>query len=59
VFNHSQFIPGLVNQVNSFGLTDSLTTAFVRIGDGTKFNQPTLAFPNNARTMQLTAKFIF
>jgi hypothetical protein len=57
VFNHSQFIPGLVNQVNSFGLTDNLTTAFVRIGD--KFNQPTLAFPNNARSMQLTAKFIF
>ncbi len=56
VFNHSQFIPGSVNQVNSIGLTG--VTGFVRVNSGA-FNDPTEAFSNNARTMQLVAKFIF
>lgn len=56
VFNHSQFIPGSVNQVNSIGLTG--VTAFVRANNAA-FNDPTQAFPNNARQMQLVAKFIF
>jgi hypothetical protein len=56
VFNHSQFIPGFVNQVNSIGFTG--ITSFVRAGNSA-FNDPTQAFSNNARSMQLTAKFIF
>jgi hypothetical protein len=56
VFNHSQFIPGKTNQVDSIGLTG--VTGFVRVNSGA-FNDPTEAFPNNARTMQLAAKFIF
>jgi hypothetical protein len=55
LFNHSQFIPGSVNTVNSIGLTG--VTGFVRVGKA--FNDPTQAFANNARTMQLVAKFIF
>jgi hypothetical protein len=56
VFNHSQFIPGSPNQVNSIGLTG--VTNFVRLNGG-NFNDPSAVFPNNARTMQLVAKFIF
>ncbi len=56
VFNHSQFIPGSPNQVNSIGLTG--VTAFVRANNAA-FNDPSQAFSNNARTMQLVAKFIF
>ena len=56
VFNHSQFIPGSPNTVNSIGLTG--VTNFVRLNGG-NFNDPAAVFPNNARTMQLVAKFIF
>jgi hypothetical protein len=56
LFNHSQFIPGSVNTVNSIGLTG--VTGFVRVNSAA-FNDPTQAFNNNARTMQLVAKFNF
>jgi hypothetical protein len=58
LFNHSQFIPGSVNTVNSLGVTSSAATSFVRAGDPF-FNNPAQAFANNARTMQLVAKFNF
>ncbi len=56
VFNHSQYISGYLGQINSFGDTGALS--FVN-PSGSQFNQPQLVFPNNARQMQLTAKFIF
>ncbi len=56
VFNHSQYIPGSVNTVNSIGYT--AITNFVRV-NGTHFNDPTKTFANNARVMQLVGKFIF
>ncbi|MGZ4899808.1 MAG: outer membrane beta-barrel protein, partial [Candidatus Angelobacter sp.] len=56
VFNHSQFIPGSVNTVNSIGYTG--ITGFVRVNSGA-FNDPKQAFANNARTMQLVMKFNF
>lgn len=56
IFNHSQFIPGSVNTVNSIGYT--AITAFVRV-NGAHFNDPTATFANNARTMQLVMKFNF
>ena len=56
IFNHSQFLPGSVNTVNSIGFT--AITAFVRVNNSA-FNDPTQAFSNNARVMQLVAKFIF
>ncbi|HKW76796.1 MAG TPA: TonB-dependent receptor [Terriglobales bacterium] len=56
VFNHSQFIAGSVNTVEPHGFTG--ITNFVRV-NGNHFNDPTAIFNNNARTMQLAAKFIF
>ena len=56
IFNHSQFLPGSVNTVNSLGFTG--ITAFVR-AQNSAFNDASQAFSNNARVMQLVAKFIF
>jgi Carboxypeptidase regulatory-like domain len=56
VFNHSQYISGYISQINSFGDTGTLN--FVNPSNS-QFNQPQLVFPNNARQLQLTAKFIF
>jgi hypothetical protein len=56
IFNHSQFLPGSVNTVNSIGYTG--VTSFVRAGNAA-FNDPTQAFANNARVLQLVGKFIF
>jgi hypothetical protein len=56
IFNHSQFLPGSVNTVNSIGFTG--ITSFVRAGNSA-FNDPTQAFSNNARVLQLVAKFNF
>jgi len=56
VFNHSQYIPGSVNTVNSIGYT--AITPFVRV-NGTHFNDPSATFANNARVLQLVGKFIF
>jgi hypothetical protein len=65
VFNHSQFIPGSINQINAVSLigqpldfTTTATRNFLTPGSPT-FNKPNLVFANNARTMQLGAKFIF
>ena len=65
VFNHSQFIPGSINQANAVSLigrpldfTTSTTRAYLT-PDSPTFNQPNLVFPNNARTMQLAAKVTF
>ncbi len=57
VFNHSQFLPGSINQVNSIGSTGS--RAFVTVSTPATFNQPRLVFSNNARSMQLSGKIIF
>lgn len=56
VFNHSQYISGYLSQINSYGDTGALN--FVNPSNS-QFNQPQLVFPNNARQLQLTAKFIF
>jgi hypothetical protein len=65
VFNHSQFIPGSINQINAVSLigqaldfTTTATRNFLTPGSPT-FNKPNLVFGNNARTMQLGAKLIF
>ena len=58
VFNHPQFISGYLNQINSFGDTTSLATNFLK-PQNANFNDPKTAFPSNARTMQLGAKFVF
>ena len=57
VFNHAQYTPGTVNNINS----TSNTTTYINYQkvDNAFFNQPGKVFLNNARTMQLTGKFNF
>jgi hypothetical protein len=56
--NHSQYLPGSVNNINSLGSTGSEVLSYLTPGDPT-FNAPQSVFPNNARSMQLYAKFQF
>jgi hypothetical protein len=58
VFNHAQFVPGSLNQINSLGFTGSGTAAFVR-ANNSQFANATNAFSNQPRTMQLVLKFTF
>ncbi len=62
VLNHAQYIPGSVDNINSNGFT--ATYAFQTVVSDSQaapgsFNQPQKVFGNNARTMQLSAKFAF
>jgi hypothetical protein len=65
VLNHSQFVPGSINQINPVSLIGqplSFTTTAVRnflTPSSATFDRPNLVFPNNARTMQLAVKLIF
>jgi hypothetical protein len=59
VLNHQQFVPGHISNVGpDLTATNANYTNFVRTSNGL-FNQPQNAFNNNARSMQLVAKFIF
>ena len=56
LFNHAQYIPGTVDNVNATSYTASYN--FQTVGNAF-FNRPDKEFTNNARTMQLNAKFTF
>jgi hypothetical protein len=56
VFNHSQFIPGAVDNINSPGYTAQI---LFQTASNPDFNQPQKFFNANARTMQLSLKFTF
>jgi hypothetical protein len=65
VLNHPQFIPGSnpgqglgVNDVNGFTTTAASYRNFLTPGNDA-FNIKSLAFPSNARTISLVAKFTF
>jgi hypothetical protein len=58
VLNHSQYIGGSINSINSVGHTDGETHSYL-IPDSTTFNNPSATFPNNARAMQLALRFAF
>jgi hypothetical protein len=58
VLNHSQYLPGSVNNINSLGYTDGATLNYLIPGSPT-FNNPEATYSNNARSMQLFAKFQF
>ena len=56
VFNHAQYIPGSIDNVNGPSYTASYNFQTVTNGF---FNRPEKEFLNNARAMQLSAKIIF
>jgi len=58
VLNHPQFIPGLLNDVASFGITATGVSNYLQPNTGV-FNKPDQTFPSNARTLQLGLKFKF
>jgi hypothetical protein len=58
LFNHPQYVPGNINQVNSTGVTSNTVKNFLIPGTDV-FNRPDQVFRSNARTMQLSLKFIF
>jgi hypothetical protein len=57
VLNHAQYTPGTVNNINQ----TSNTTTYVNFQtvDNAFFGLPGKVFLNNARTMQLSLKFLF
>ena len=59
VLNHSQYLPGSLNTVNSVTSTGSGAANFVNVTSGGLFANKQADFSNNARTMQLAAKFSF
>lgn len=56
--NHPQFIPGVLNDIKSFGVTTGAALDMLTPGTP-NFDKPSLTFPSNARTVQLSVKFIF
>ena len=56
VLNHAQYIPGTVDNVNISSYTNSYSFQTV---SSALFNRPDKEFKNNARTMQISAKFLF
>ncbi len=58
VFNHSQFIPGSIDDVASIGQAGSAIRSFLTPGSAL-FNRPDQVFSSQPRTVQLTAKVTF
>jgi len=56
--NHSQFIGGSINDIQSIGQTGSASTTYLVPGSS-NFNKPEITFPSNSRTIQLGGKVIF
>lgn len=57
-FNHPQFTPGLLNQVNLVQQTGTGVKNYLTPGAAT-FNNPEATFSSNPRTIQVTAKIFF
>ena len=58
VFNHAQWIPGLLNQINSTGQSSAAVQSILTTGSAT-FNKPSNVFSNQPRSLQLVLKFTF
>jgi hypothetical protein len=58
VLNKSQYVAGSINSINSVGYTGGAVHSYL-MPNQTTFNNPQVTFNNNARSMQLTLKFIF
>jgi len=59
VLNHSQYLPGSINQVNSISSTGTGSSNFANVSKGNLFANKYLDFGNNARAMQLAGKITF
>ena len=57
-FNHPQFTPGLLNQINSVGQSGSAVLNYLTPGNKF-FNNPEATFSSNPRTVQVAAKIVF
>jgi hypothetical protein len=58
LFNHPQFIPGSLNNVNVISTNGSNGLDYTSV-ESTKFNNAPIAFASNARTLQLALKIAF
>jgi hypothetical protein len=58
VLNKSQYAPGSINSINSVGYTGASVHNYLIPGQ-TTFNNASVVFSNNPRSMQLALKFIF
>ena len=58
VFNHAQYIPGFISDVQPQGFTGSNVLAMLE-PNTTNFNQPKATFTNHPRNMVLVLKFNF
>ncbi|MDQ6679203.1 MAG: carboxypeptidase regulatory-like domain-containing protein [Acidobacteriota bacterium] len=56
--NHPQFVPGLLNQINSTSQTGGGVRNYLTPGKA-NFNNPEATFSSNPRTIQLALKLIF
>jgi hypothetical protein len=56
LFNHAQYIPGYINNVQ---FHNSNTTRNNLIPGNAQFNRPDLVYNSNSRTIQVTARFQF
>jgi hypothetical protein len=59
VLNHSQYLPGSLNTVNSIQSTGTGAANYVNVTAGGLFANKGIDFSNNARTLQLAGKFSF
>ena len=59
VLNHSQYLPGTLDTVNSVSSTGTGSSNYATVSSGALFDNKNVDFSNNARTMQLAAKFSF
>jgi hypothetical protein len=58
LFNHAQFIPGSLNNINSIGYTSNATRSYLTPGSDS-FDKPESLFSSNPRTLQLGLKLFF
>jgi len=58
VFNHAQYVPGSLNQINSIGYTSGAVQNVLQANSAT-FGDFKSVFSQQPRTMQLVMKFIF
>ena len=59
VLNHSQYLPGSLQTVNSIGSFTTGASNFSKVNAGSNFNNSHTDFSNNARSLQLAGKFTF